>query len=221
MLRHSRRWSTGPLSSSRRVSPILTLFLVAKRPLLGHLDEIDKASCCLPTSTSSKVQETVEHSEGLNQRRAAITVVLQTHQLMNDTSLRRVYPASRENCQNLLTMCSLSPRRSRWCILCLSLGCSRLSPATFTSQPWVRSQRPVRFSCFLPESNKSQDFNVSLSLVSLTTTIYMIVQGLAPSFWGPLSDTKGRRITFIGKSRAPSMLYQALTLTQVLLLFTF
>ena len=26
----------------------------------------------------------------------------------------------------------------------------------------------------------------------------MIVQGLAPSFWGPLSDTHGRRITFIG-----------------------
>jgi len=26
----------------------------------------------------------------------------------------------------------------------------------------------------------------------------MVVQGLAPSFWGPLSDTRGRRITFIG-----------------------
>jgi MFS family permease len=26
----------------------------------------------------------------------------------------------------------------------------------------------------------------------------MIVQGLAPSFWGPLSDTQGRRVTFIG-----------------------
>ena len=26
----------------------------------------------------------------------------------------------------------------------------------------------------------------------------MIVQGVAPSFWGPLSDTRGRRITFIG-----------------------
>lgn len=26
----------------------------------------------------------------------------------------------------------------------------------------------------------------------------MAVQGLAPSFWGPLSDTRGRRITFIG-----------------------
>lgn len=27
----------------------------------------------------------------------------------------------------------------------------------------------------------------------------MIIQGLAPSFWGPLSDTKGRRLTFIGE----------------------
>jgi MFS family permease len=26
----------------------------------------------------------------------------------------------------------------------------------------------------------------------------MVVQGVAPSFWGPLSDTRGRRITFIG-----------------------
>ena len=26
----------------------------------------------------------------------------------------------------------------------------------------------------------------------------MIVQGLAPAFWGPLSDTRGRRVTFIG-----------------------
>jgi len=26
----------------------------------------------------------------------------------------------------------------------------------------------------------------------------MVVQGLAPSFWGPLSDTRGRRVTFIG-----------------------
>jgi MFS family permease len=26
----------------------------------------------------------------------------------------------------------------------------------------------------------------------------MLIQGIAPSFWGPLSDTRGRRITFIG-----------------------
>jgi MFS family permease len=60
---------------------------------------------------------------------------------------------------------------------------------------------------------------VSLSLVSLTITVYMIVQGLAPSFWGPLSDTKGRRITFIGKFRVLSLMCQVLTCLQVLSLF--
>jgi MFS family permease len=35
-------------------------------------------------------------------------------------------------------------------------------------------------------------------MISLTVTVYMAVQGVAPSFWGPLSDTRGRRITFIG-----------------------
>ncbi|PVH89914.1 MFS general substrate transporter [Cadophora sp. DSE1049] len=44
----------------------------------------------------------------------------------------------------------------------------------------------------------AKDLKVSLSLVSLTITVYMIAQGIAPSFWGPMSDTKGRRITFIG-----------------------
>ncbi|KAK3693414.1 major facilitator superfamily domain-containing protein [Podospora appendiculata] len=42
------------------------------------------------------------------------------------------------------------------------------------------------------------ELNTSISLVALTVTIYMVVQGLAPSFWGPLSDTRGRRVTFIG-----------------------
>ncbi|KAK4465085.1 major facilitator superfamily domain-containing protein [Cladorrhinum samala] len=40
--------------------------------------------------------------------------------------------------------------------------------------------------------------NTSLAAVSLTITTYMAVQGLAPSIWGPLSDTRGRRLTFIG-----------------------
>lgn len=48
-------------------------------------------------------------------------------------------------------------------------------------------------------ADRIKDLKVSLSLVSLTITVYMVVQGLAPSFWGPLSDTKGRRITFIGQ----------------------
>lgn len=37
-----------------------------------------------------------------------------------------------------------------------------------------------------------------MSLATLTITVYMILQGLAPSFWGSLSDTIGRRVIFIG-----------------------
>jgi MFS family permease len=43
-----------------------------------------------------------------------------------------------------------------------------------------------------------QDLDVSISLATLTVTIYMIVQGVAPSFWGSLSDVLGRRVIFIG-----------------------
>ncbi|KAJ5689601.1 hypothetical protein N7462_003993 [Penicillium macrosclerotiorum] len=44
----------------------------------------------------------------------------------------------------------------------------------------------------------SNELNVSMSLVTLTVTVYMIVQGLAPSFWGSFSDVIGRRAIFIG-----------------------
>jgi MFS family permease len=37
-----------------------------------------------------------------------------------------------------------------------------------------------------------------MSLATLTVTVYMIVQGLAPSFWGSFSDVLGRRVIFIG-----------------------
>ncbi|KAJ5563660.1 hypothetical protein N7535_008824 [Penicillium sp. DV-2018c] len=37
-----------------------------------------------------------------------------------------------------------------------------------------------------------------MSLATLTITVYMIVQGLAPSFWGSFSDVLGRRVVFIG-----------------------
>ncbi|EED19328.1 MFS multidrug transporter, putative [Talaromyces stipitatus ATCC 10500] len=41
------------------------------------------------------------------------------------------------------------------------------------------------------------DLNVSVELVNLTVTSYLIFQGLAPSLWGPISDVKGRRIAYI------------------------
>ncbi|KAG9233736.1 major facilitator superfamily domain-containing protein [Amylocarpus encephaloides] len=50
---------------------------------------------------------------------------------------------------------------------------------------------------FLALGQIAKDLKVSLSLIILTITVYTVVQGLSPSFWGPLSDTKGRRITFI------------------------
>jgi MFS family permease len=37
-----------------------------------------------------------------------------------------------------------------------------------------------------------------MSLATLTVTVYMIVQGIAPSFWGSFSDVLGRRSIFIG-----------------------
>ncbi|KAI7859441.1 major facilitator superfamily domain-containing protein [Circinella umbellata] len=43
----------------------------------------------------------------------------------------------------------------------------------------------------------SEEFNVTVSLVNLSVTIYMISQAVAPSFWGPLSDVWGRRPIYL------------------------
>ncbi|KAF4472496.1 MFS multidrug transporter [Fusarium albosuccineum] len=42
----------------------------------------------------------------------------------------------------------------------------------------------------------SHDFDTSIELINLTVTSYLIFQGIAPSFWGPISDVKGRRIAY-------------------------
>ena len=38
---------------------------------------------------------------------------------------------------------------------------------------------------------------ISYSVVNLSITTYLIVQGIAPSFWGPLADLYGRRSILI------------------------
>lgn len=43
----------------------------------------------------------------------------------------------------------------------------------------------------------AEDLNISTNLVNLTVTCYMIFQGLSPTVWAALADSKGRRITFI------------------------
>lgn len=42
----------------------------------------------------------------------------------------------------------------------------------------------------------ANDLSVSIELVNLTVTSYLVFQGIAPSFWGPVSDVKGRRIAY-------------------------
>lgn len=42
----------------------------------------------------------------------------------------------------------------------------------------------------------ARDLNVSVELVDLTVTSYLIFQGLAPSLWGPISDVRGRRLAY-------------------------
>ncbi|KAI1073780.1 MFS general substrate transporter [Whalleya microplaca] len=42
----------------------------------------------------------------------------------------------------------------------------------------------------------ARDLNVSVELVNLTVTSYLIFQGIAPSLWDPVSDVEGRRIAY-------------------------
>ena len=43
----------------------------------------------------------------------------------------------------------------------------------------------------------ASDLSVTVELVNLTVTSYMIFQGLAPSLWGAIADASGRRVTYI------------------------
>ncbi|KEF56558.1 uncharacterized protein A1O9_06746 [Exophiala aquamarina CBS 119918] len=43
----------------------------------------------------------------------------------------------------------------------------------------------------------AEDLHISINLVNLTVTCYMIFQGLSPTIWAAMADSKGRRLTFI------------------------
>ncbi|QIX02406.1 hypothetical protein AMS68_007923 [Peltaster fructicola] len=42
----------------------------------------------------------------------------------------------------------------------------------------------------------AKDLNVTPELINLSVTSYLVLQGLAPSLWGPLSDARGRRVAY-------------------------
>lgn len=43
----------------------------------------------------------------------------------------------------------------------------------------------------------AQQYRASVQAINLTITLYIVFQGLAPSFWSPLSDVLGRRPVFL------------------------
>ncbi|KAE9979402.1 hypothetical protein EG328_000887 [Venturia inaequalis] len=57
---------------------------------------------------------------------------------------------------------------------------------------------PLSSNIYFPALTEiSEALNTPITLVALTISIYMIFQGLAPSFWGPLADSYGRRPIFL------------------------
>ncbi|KAJ5192044.1 uncharacterized protein N7498_011029 [Penicillium cinerascens] len=56
---------------------------------------------------------------------------------------------------------------------------------------------PLSSNIYFPAIDTiSKDLGVNASLIALTITVYMVVQGIAPSLLGALSDACGRRLTF-------------------------
>ncbi|KAK8130922.1 hypothetical protein PG984_007360 [Apiospora sp. TS-2023a] len=76
-----------------------------------------------------------------------------------------------------------SKNQKRWLVVLLSCA------AMFS---------PLASSIYFPSTKAiANDLHVSLEQVHLTITIFMVLQGIAPSFWAPIADARGRRITLI------------------------
>ncbi|KAI9487739.1 MAG: major facilitator superfamily domain-containing protein [Benjaminiella poitrasii] len=57
---------------------------------------------------------------------------------------------------------------------------------------------PLSANIYFPALDAIQkDLNTTTELVNLTVTVYMIFQGLSPSFWGSLADLWGRRPVYL------------------------
>ncbi|KAL6298706.1 MFS general substrate transporter [Sparassis latifolia] len=58
---------------------------------------------------------------------------------------------------------------------------------------------PFTANIYLPAiPTIAKAFHKTIELINLTVTVYMIVQGISPMFWGTLSDRYGRRPMFLG-----------------------
>lgn len=79
---------------------------------------------------------------------------------------------------------SVFPKRTRIFIIAMAAACGLVSP--------------LSGNIYFPALNAlSRDLKVSASLINVSLTTYMIIQGLAPSFMGNFSDTTGRRPAYL------------------------
>ncbi|RDB28706.1 Quinidine resistance protein 1 [Hypsizygus marmoreus] len=80
---------------------------------------------------------------------------------------------------------SVFTTREKWFIICIISFAATFSPLTAN----------IYFPA-IPALVKA--FSKSTELINLTVTMYLVMQGLAPMLWGPVSDRHGRRPIFLG-----------------------
>ncbi|OOQ89803.1 MFS multidrug transporter [Penicillium brasilianum] len=95
-----------------------------------------------------------------------------------------IKPPERPETATLDTPFSIFDRRQKWHIVTIVSTAATFSG--FASNIYFPALPTI-----------ASDLDVSLELVDLTVTSYLIFQGLAPSLWGPVSDVKGRRIAYL------------------------
>ncbi|KAN0111587.1 MFS general substrate transporter [Russula decolorans] len=109
---------------------------------------------------------------------------------------------------------SVFTRKEKWSIVILASCAAIFSP--FTANIYLPAIPVI-----------STDFHKSVELINLTVTMYMVMQGLSPMFWGTLSDRCGRRpimfaclatlsLSCVGLALVPTSAYWLLMLLRCL-----
>ena len=63
---------------------------------------------------------------------------------------------------------------------------------------WAASFSGLSSNSYFPAIPQiATDLGVSTELVNLSVTLYLVFQGISPSFWAPLSDQQGRRLVLL------------------------
>ncbi|CAO3624160.1 unnamed protein product [Cunninghamella echinulata] len=85
--------------------------------------------------------------------------------------------------QELLPYSTFSDQKKKWIVLLVAI-------TSFIS--------PLSANIYFPLLKTiSRELHTSIDLINLTVTVYMIFQGISPSFWGAMSDVWGRRPVYI------------------------